>query len=181
MKNYALLILILLVSVFSLFAQNTEDEQALHNIVNDMATTWTAGDGAGFAKHFADGHEFFVWNGMYMKDITKEQNAGGHQHIFDTEYKDTKHYAVLDNIRFVTDDVAVIMAMSAVVRKGSPIPEHPQVLWSATLLKKNGTWQIVSFHNADIEILDNAVSRANSSIPVEVMYKSWYDTDFSTK
>ncbi len=161
-----------------IFGQTNSDKKALYNIVDDMATAWTNADGKGFAQHFASEHDFFVWNGMYFSGLTKERNAESHQHIFDGQYKDTKHYAVLDKIRFVTKEVAVILVMSAVVPKSAPAPEHPQVLWSATLLKKEGAWKIVSFHNADIEVLDNAVSRANSPMPVEIMFKNWYSADF---
>ncbi len=177
MKKTILFALIMTTHLF-LFGQTATDEQALSNIVKDMANAWTNGDGEGFATHFASEHDFFVWNGMYFSGLTKERNAESHQQIFDNHYKDTKHYAVLDKIRFVTEEVVVILVMSAVVPKLAPVPEHPQVLWSATLLKKDGAWKIVSFHNADIEILDHAVSRANAPIPPEVMFKSWYSADF---
>ncbi|MCB0670210.1 MAG: SgcJ/EcaC family oxidoreductase [Saprospiraceae bacterium] len=173
MKN-GIIAFFLISSHSGLVAQNQVDEQAIRDIVSDIATAWTNGDGPGFAEHFAEDHDFFVWNGIYMTGLSKSQNAENHQRIFDTMYKDTKHYAVIDKIRFVTEDVAVLTTMSAVVPKSAPAPEHPQVLWSATLVKNSGKWEIVSFHNADIEILDTADSRANAPFPVEVMFEKWY-------
>lgn len=178
MKNL-IVVLGCLLSV-SLMAQNEKDEMAIRQIVSDMATAWTNGDGAGFAEHFADNHDFFVWNGLYLSDLSKSDNARNHQQIFDGMYKGTKHYAVVDKIRFATADVAVVLVMSAVVDKGEPAPEHPGVLWSATVLKNGQKWEIVSFHNADIEILSSAESIAKSPVPVEVMYKNWY-TAFADK
>lgn len=158
----------------SLAGQSQADETAIRNIVSDMATAWTNGDGKGFAQHFADEHDYFVWNGIYIPNLSKEDNARNHQHIFNEQYNNTKHYAAVDKIRFVTADVAVVLTLSAIAPKDAPAPEHPDVLWSATMKKTNGKWQIVSFHNADLEILESAESRSNSPIPVEVMYKNWY-------
>lgn len=173
MKNFAFVVILLLFGL-NLFSQNQKDEKAIHKVVEDMAKAWTNGDGKAFAEHFADEHDYFVWNGLYTPQLTKDQNAQNHQRIFDQQYKDTKHYAVVDKVRFVTAEVAVVLVLSAVVAKSAEMPKHPQVLWSATLKKEERGWEIVSFHNADIEILDTAASRANSPIPVEVMYKNWY-------
>ncbi len=178
MKN-TITLLACFLSLNLIFGQTKEDEKAICCIVDDMAKAWTNANGAGFAQHFTEEHEFFVWNGLYTSDLTKERNAQMHQHLFNTSYRDTKHYAVVDKIRFVTNNVAVVLVMSAVVPKSDPIPEHPQVLWSATLVKSDGAWKIASFHNADIEILDNAVTRSNSPIPISVMYKSWYEADLN--
>ena len=167
---------LLVMSTYLLYGQSQSDEKAIESLVQDIAEAWTAGNGEGFARHFADEHDFYVWNGLYFPDQTKEANARSHQQIFDTFYKDTRHYAVLDKIRFVKEDVAVIMVMSAVVPKTAPAPEHPGVLWSATLLKSDNQWKIVSFHNADIEILDSPASRAKSPVPTEKMYSKWYAT-----
>ena len=175
MRNLIILLLTLFIAT-TVFGQSKDDEKAIDNIVQEMAEGWSNADGAIFAKHFAEEHDYFVWNGLYHKNMSKEQNAYGHQSLFDKEYKNTTHYAVLDKVRFITENVAVALVTAAVVSKGESMPEHPQVLWSGTLLKENGIWKIVSFHNADIEILDNAVSRANSPIPIESMYKKWYDT-----
>lgn len=176
MKKIYITSLMIFITVTA-YSQLESDEIKIRDIVSDLAQAWTESDGQRFASHFADDHDFFVWNGLYSPDLSVEQNAAGHQAIFDSQYKNTHHYAVVDKVRFVTNDVAVVIAMSAIVPKGQVAPEHPQVLWSATMLKKKNKWKIVSFHNADIEILDNAVSRANSPIPVEVMYRNWYSSN----
>lgn len=173
MKNL-LVLLFTIVASNLLISQSTEDDRQIRQIVKDMADAWTAGSGEGFVAHFAEEHDFFVWNGLYSPFANREQNAKSHQQIFNTIYKDTQHYAVVDKIKFVADDVAVLHTMSAVVKKGEPKPEFPQVLWMAVLKKENGKWSIVSFHNADLEILDNAESMANSPIPPQVMYKNWF-------
>lgn len=172
MKNLLLLTMMMLTSVF-IYSQTNEDEKAIRKIVDDMATAWTNGNGEGFAEHFSDEHDFFVWNGIYMSSMDKAGNAHNHQMIFDNQYKDTHHYATIEKIKFLADDVAVLRTMSAVVKKGEARPEYPQVMWMAVLQKNKGKWEIVSFHNADIEILEDFTSRSSAPFPVEVMYKNW--------
>lgn len=157
-------------------SQNNQDEMAIRKIVDDMGAAWSRGDAEGFMEPFSDEHDFFVWNGLYFPGATKQQNIDNHRTIFEGRYKNTDYHGVLDKIRFIRDDVAVVMVMAAVTPKGEPAPEHPGVLWSATMHKMNGGWQIQSFHNADIEILKDEAMAQGIPFPIDNMYKSWYNT-----
>lgn len=166
--------IILIVFIQPLFSQTAQDEQAIRDLVATMADAWTEGNGERFAVAFADEHDYIVWNGMYLKGINPQVNAQSHQQIFNTVYKDTEHYATVDKIKFIREDLALIHVLAAVAKKGEGRPENPGVLWSGLLEKQNGAWKILSFHNLDLEVFQDERMRQQSPVPPEVMYASWY-------
>lgn len=166
----------LLLGTFSLVAQNSQDEQAIRDMVNSMAEAWTAADGAQWAGYFADEHDYVVWNGMYLKNINPTLNARSHQQLFETQYKGTEQYSIVDKIKFIREDVALIHVLTAIVKKGEGRPADPDVLWSGLLTKDSGEWKIVSFHNLDLEVLQNEQMKKASPIPTQSMFASWYES-----
>lgn len=173
MKNAISFILLILCTQIT-FAQTARDEQAIHDLVQTMADGWTEGSGEKFASVFADEHDFIVWNGLYLKNINPDMNAKSHQGIFNSIYKDTEHYATVDKIRFIREDLALVHVLAAVTKKGEARPEHPDVLWSGLLEKKAGGWKILSFHNLDLEVFQDEQLRQQFPMPPEVVYASWY-------
>ncbi len=173
MKHLVKLIALLAFSQ-PLFSQNTADEQAINKLVQTMAEGWTQGSGAKFASVFADEHDYVVWNGLYMKGINPQANAAAHQGIFESVYKDTEHYATVDKVKFIREDIALIHVLAAVSKKGEGRPADPQVLWSGLLEKTNGQWKIIAFHNLDLEIFQDEQMREQSPVPPQAMYASWY-------
>lgn len=157
----------------SLFAQNNEDQEAIRQVMQTLSEGWTNGSGEQFASVFANDHDFVVWNGLYSKGMTPGENAKGHQQIFDTMYKGTRLHYLVDKIKFIRDDIALVHVFGAVTPKSESRPKDPQVLWSALLEKQSGTWKILSFHNLDLEIFENEEMQKNFP-PAEVLYKSWY-------
>lgn len=173
MKHLVKLIALLAVAQ-PICSQNAEDEQAIRKLVQTMADGWTKGSGEQFASAFADEHDYVVWNGLYMKGINPQANAAAHQGIFESVYKDTEHYATVDKIKFIREDIALIHVLAAVAKKGEGRPADPQVLWSGLLEKTSGQWKIIAFHNLDLEIFQNEGLRQSSPMPPQVMYASWY-------
>lgn len=159
---------------FSLGFSQQQEEQAIHQVVETMIGGWNTGSGEQFASVFTDDHDFVVWNGYYFTGMNRGQNAANHQGIFDTMYRDTKNHAVVDKIRFIRKDLALIHILAAITPKADARPKDPQVLISAILEKQAGSWKILSFHNLDLEVFQNEGMKKGAPIPVEQMYASWY-------
>ncbi len=172
MKTLSLLVMT--VFSFSLGFSQQKEEQAIRQVVETMIGGWNAGSGEQFASVFADDHDFIVWNGYFFTGMNQAQNAVNHQRIFDTMYRDTKNHAVVDKIRFIRKDLALIHILAAVTPKEDARPKDPQVLISAILEKQADDWKILSFHNLDLEAFQNEDMKKASPIPVEQMYASWY-------
>jgi uncharacterized protein (TIGR02246 family) len=176
------LFILTLMTIFAFqgaYSQTVEDEKAIETIIHEMADAWTNADGKKWAQAFAEEHDLTVWNGLYFPNTTAERNATSHQELFDGRYKDTKHYVVLDKIRFIKEDVAITHSYSAITKSNEAKPEYPQVLWSTVMIKIDGKWKIVSFHNVDLETLESEESRAQLPMPARVMYKNWWEKDIN--
>jgi len=156
--------------------QSVTDHTAIENVIGTMAEAWSESNGEKFASIFSNQHDFIVWNGYYFKDINRETNARNHNGIFHTIYANTQLFYVIDKLRFISDEVALVHVMGAVVKKNEPRPSDPQVLYTALLEKTGDKWEISSFHNLDLEIFEDDNAKKNSPIPPHVMYASWYNS-----
>ena len=80
----------------------------------------------------------------------------------------------VDKIKFIRPDIALTHAIGVSYTKGQELPKNPGVLMTILLEKKNSTWQIISFHNLDLETFQNEDIKKGMPFPAEVMYASWY-------
>ena len=157
----------------SINGQNDQDKRDIMNIVQSMSKAWTDGDGTAWAEVFTDDHDYVTWFGLYMPGINRKINAFSHQQIFDSVYEDTQHFAVVDKIRFIDQDVALVHVLAAVNRKGEARPQQPAVLITLVMQNGGGNWKIVSLHNVDLEILENEQLSRGTPVPLSEMFGSW--------
>ncbi len=80
----------------------------------------------------------------------------------------------VDKIKFIRPDIALMHVIGVMYGKGTEVPKDPGVLMSLLLEEKEGKWQIISFHNLDLETFQNKEIENGSPIPLNVMYASWY-------
>src|ERR1043165_8699624 len=80
------------------------DDALLRENVRQLEAGWNAKSGAAFAKPFAEDADYVVINGTQIKG--REAIAQGHQHIFDTVYKDSTLTLSVKQVRMLRADVA---------------------------------------------------------------------------
>ena len=153
---------------------NDNDRTALRTMVQTLEDGWFAKSGKKFASQFAPVHDYIVWNGMYMSNITPEENAIAHQGIFDTFYKYTDLKLRVDKMKSLRPDLALIHVLGATYERGTAAPENPKVIITMLVEKQNDTWKIISFHNCDIEISFDPDAQTTSPVPPRAMFGSWY-------
>ncbi len=124
---------------------NAAAETAIRQILNQIETGWTSGDGKRFAAPFAEDADYVVINGMFLKGRAAIRQ--GHQQIFDTIYKNTKLQIEIRQIRFLRPDVAVVHASAKLVQKTEAFPAGAGAFPVFVLSKNGGRWQIVAFQN----------------------------------
>ncbi len=150
------------------------DEAAIRAVVTTMQKGWNEKDGKMFASGFASKHDYIVINGLYLSGITPEMNANAHQNIFNGIYKNTDLELRIDKISFIKDDLALVYIIAATYQHGTNPPENPAAMISMVVEKKDNKWEIISFHNCDIEISFDPAAAPQAPIPPKVMYGSWY-------
>ncbi len=113
MKRITVVISILVLSLATAHAgqraalrARAADEEVIRKLVLRMEEGWNAGSGKIFAEPFADDADYVVINGMRLKG--RAAIEGGHQRIFETTYKGSRNTAIMQGIRFLRGDVAVI-------------------------------------------------------------------------
>jgi len=151
-----------------------EDEAAIRSVVSTMETGWKEKNGEKFASGFADTHDFIVWTGYYFRNTTKAMTASAHQGLFDGIFKTMDIRLKVDKIKFIRPDVALTHVIGVGYNKGEEVPKDPGVIMTLLMEKKDGKWQIISFHNLDLETFQNEDIKKGMPFPAEVMYAGWY-------
>lgn len=152
---------------------NNSDKDAIYAIVRDMEQGWNTNNGETFARGFAPTHDYIVVNGIYLSNQSKERNAMAHQGLFDSVYKTTDLRLIVDKMTSIREDLVLLHVFGATYEQNTPVPENPKVIITMLVEKKNNDWNIISFHNSDIEIFEPGTPN-RSPVPVEVMFGSWY-------
>lgn len=126
-----------------------KDEETIRAIVSSLAEAWTSGDAEASAKHFTEDAYYTIWFGRRIKG--REEIARGHEQIFKTIYKDTKQKLEVRSVRFVRDDVALVLVDGSVVKKTEDFPASPHVVPLLVFTKEKGAWSIVAFQNTLVQ------------------------------
>jgi uncharacterized protein (TIGR02246 family) len=153
LKNYTVLIFMLIAAVASASAQKTSeksaDETAIRAAVEQLAKGWNAKSGAEFAKPFAEDADYVVINGMRIKG--DKAIADGHQGIFDSIYKNTTLTLAADSIRFLRPDVAVVHVSAALKIVEGETSRATDAKITLVMTKTNGRWEIAAFQNTQVQ------------------------------
>jgi len=154
LRNFTVLILVLFIASINGYAQKNDnklqDEAVIRAGVKQMETGWNAKSGAEFAKLFAEDSDYVVINGFHIKG--RAANAAVHQQIFDTIFKNTNLTLVVEQIRFLRTDVAVVHVFGT----RRPTRESDSALIgdariTMTMVKNDGKWEIAAFQNTAIQ------------------------------
>lgn len=155
LKKFTILVFVLCAANVNIFAQKTDgkakDEAMIRANVRQMEKGWNAKSGAEFAKPFAEDADYVVINGLHIKG--RDANAEGHQRIFDTIYKNIDITLVVERIRFLRPDVAIVHVAAA--RKSTAQEAVSNTTMNAritmTMVKNKGKWEIAAFQNTQIQ------------------------------
>jgi uncharacterized protein (TIGR02246 family) len=122
------------------------DDLAIHNAIAAVEAGWNAGDGSRFAAPFAEDADYVIVDGRYIKG--RQTIAQGHQQIFDTIYRNTYNVAIVQRIRFLGDDVAVVHVEWQLTFQQDPAAHTS--MSTMVMTKANGAWSITAFQNTPV-------------------------------
>jgi uncharacterized protein (TIGR02246 family) len=137
--------------------RSNPDEDAIRKILDEEIATWNQGDADGYSKHFAADGTLTPIRGLFY--------AGGkafrdrHEVIFKGQFHGTKLQFQVVSLRFVTSEVAICETLTWVsgFENGAPPYTHLDAKGRLrtrllqVMVKRNGEWQIVAYHNVDIK------------------------------
>ncbi|MGH9976619.1 MAG: SgcJ/EcaC family oxidoreductase, partial [Nitrososphaeraceae archaeon] len=126
-----------------------EDKAAISTLYFQMIDGWNKGSGNIFAAPFAEAGDLVGFDGTYLKG---RQNIGSfHQQLFDTSLKGSRLVGKIRDMRFLTNDVAIMHAVGGTIMDGQADIEPERNSIHIIMVKREnsnaGNWFITAFQN----------------------------------
>jgi uncharacterized protein (TIGR02246 family) len=127
-------------------AAGSRDEAAIHGVYQQLLYGWNTGSGEVFASPFSAEADFIAFDGTQFKG--RQEIAAFHQQLFDTFVRGTRLVGKVRSIRFVTDQVALVIAVGGTVLRGrfELEPEHNSIQ-TLVVARQDGQWQITAYQS----------------------------------
>jgi uncharacterized protein (TIGR02246 family) len=123
----------------------TKEEQDLYKIVEQLESAWNRGDSIAWADLFVEDADFVHILGGHFTGRTSIER--GHRTIFDTIYKGSTNKFVVEKIRHVGDDVAIIFVFATLKLTTPGMPPQLNARPTMVLERRDGEWKIAAFQN----------------------------------
>jgi uncharacterized protein (TIGR02246 family) len=125
------------------------DEAEIRAAHRRVLEAWNNGDGQAFAAPFTRDADFVAFDGSVLRG--REEIASVHQELFDRWLKGSRLVEEHTTVRFLTDDVAVLLTVGGTVMHGKskPAPERDSVQ-TLVAVREGGAWSFASFQNTRI-------------------------------
>ncbi|HEY8526765.1 MAG TPA: SgcJ/EcaC family oxidoreductase [Acidimicrobiales bacterium] len=129
--------------------QSGDDEAAVRALYDQLMQGWNAGSGERFAAPFtADGH-LVAFDGIHFQG--REQIARFHQQLFDKWMSGTRLVGGVEQVRFLSPDVALIHAVGNTVARGKTKPDRERAsIQTLVAVREDGEWRLAAFQNTRI-------------------------------
>jgi uncharacterized protein (TIGR02246 family) len=126
----------------------SDDERKIRKVFARLAGAWNIGDASQFASLFTEDCDYITFRGEHI--IGRRNNEDLHAQLFKTFLADTSLVTEVKQIKFISEDVAVVHCLGAVNSKHKNNPAKDKVNTNV-LVKSDGVWRIAAFHNSKIE------------------------------
>jgi uncharacterized protein (TIGR02246 family) len=94
----------------------SSDKVAIRALYQQKIDGWNSGNGKAFAAPYTDVSDYIGFDGTYLKG--REEIASLHQMLFDKFVKGSRLVCKIRSIRFLTPDIAIVVAIGGTVMAG---------------------------------------------------------------
>lgn len=125
------------------------DEGVVRRLYQQLMDGWNSGSGEAFAAPFAEDGDLVAFDGGHFKG--HREIVPFHDDLFRTHLKGTRLVGEVKDLRFLTDDVALMHAVGSTIMPGksTPSPERDSIQ-TLVAVRKNGYWKLAAFQNTRI-------------------------------
>ncbi len=125
------------------------DEAAVRGLYQELMDGWNRGSGEDFAAVFTDDGDLIAFDGTHFKG--REEIVPFHQQLFDKWLKGTRLVGKINDVRFLSPDVAVMHAVGSTVMRGKdePSPERDSIQ-TLVATRRDGEWRLAAFQNTRV-------------------------------
>ncbi|MGH8879586.1 MAG: SgcJ/EcaC family oxidoreductase [Stackebrandtia sp.] len=122
------------------------DTTAVQNLFQRIQDMWAAADAVGYAECFTPDVDYVTFIGTHMKG--HKQVIDSHEALWTTFQKNTRLHQVLDSLRFITPDVAVLVTRGAILQPKQQEPKRGDwKIQTLVALRTEDGWRFTSFQN----------------------------------
>ncbi len=128
---------------------NPADEAAVRTLYQELMDGWNRGSGGAFAAVFTEDGDLVAFDGTHLKG--RKEIAPFHQELFDRWLKGTRLVGQVQDVRFLSPDVALIHAVGSTVMRGKsgPSPERDSIQ-TLVATHQDGEWRLAAFQNTRV-------------------------------
>ena len=127
-------------------ARSDTDRQTIRDVLADLYKAWAAGDAEAFVTEYTE-DATVVQPGVYKKDreeIRTTMAAG-----FAGPLNGSRVAAHPVDIRFLTDDTAIIVSEDGIIFPGQDAVASERLVRATwVLVRRDDAWRIASYHNS---------------------------------
>lgn len=116
-------------------------DAAVLDVLNRYVAAWNAGDGRKFGTTYAPEATHVTFDGTLLKGQAEITRV--HSQLFDTFLRDSRIELEVDDLRFVTDDVAVLHTSGGIVEPGDTTLSPDRRSMNTMIITRHpGNWLI---------------------------------------
>jgi uncharacterized protein (TIGR02246 family) len=136
---------------------NPADEAAVRALYQELMSGWSRGSGDAFAAAFTDDGDLVAFDGTHFKG--REEIAPFHQELFDRWMRGSRLVGRVEDVRFLSPDVALMHAVGSTVMRGKsePSPERDSIQ-TLVAVRQDDKWRLAAFQNTRVRPMRNAAS-----------------------
>lgn len=126
------------------------DEQALHDLFQQLQEAWNQGNGQAYAAFFTDDADYINVTGAYLKG--RQTIATVHQQLFEILFQGSRLEGFVKQIRFLREDIALLHLHGRPRVPGQEIsaPEQYSIQTLVAIRLPQG-WRFTAFQNTLIQ------------------------------
>jgi uncharacterized protein (TIGR02246 family) len=125
------------------------DVAAIHEALKQLAHAWGRADSSGYAALFTPDAEYVAFDGTRMSGTRAIDH--GHRGLFDGIMRGSTMTFETPSIRFVADDVAIVVVRGGIIMRWQNGKTAPSAKRMSTLtfvfVRTGDTWRAASFQN----------------------------------
>ncbi|MFI5954614.1 SgcJ/EcaC family oxidoreductase [Cryptosporangium sp. NPDC051539] len=121
-----------------------DDEKAVRQLFESVHTAWNNADAEAFGDAFTEDADYVIFVGTHYRGRPTITQV--HDVLWKKYLKGTRLVGHIVDLRFVTDDVAVLTSVGKIAkgRRGGGKPDKVQTF---VAVKRDGRWRFTAFQN----------------------------------
>jgi uncharacterized protein (TIGR02246 family) len=133
-------------------AASSTDEAAVRDLHRRLMDAWNQNSGAAFAHLFTEDGDLVGFDGHHLKG--RSEIGPFHQRLFDKWLKGSRLVGKVEDVRFLSPDVALMHVVGGTIMRGKsePSPSRDSIQ-TLVATRQGGEWRLAAFQNTRLRLM----------------------------